>query len=497
MSSLKFELLCDSRVFLALSLAFLGGCGCMPSNHVTEISVGFVCLFGCLHFRIFFLKLVLVHVGYHIRIGCCHLHPISIDNLFPLFSGWHSSSHIVDVLRAHHPASHCRFLRQHFVQGLIRSVIHGVFNLSPFSQLKRIVARGVDAGDGGDPRRCFTRVATRSHSAFTVFHLRLLALGILVLFFVFLLTACFLFAGELTPNLFRDFLRHLSDLRLSFIFFFVAEHVTIQRPSVFIYRGLPPATSVVTKFSTLRDLRVKAGDLEVGVRRRGAVTLHVQQPRGWDGGRILANRHPQRRSEFVRELSGLLVHRRRLKLFAFIIQFAVDAHFRFRLVTEERVVEFLVIDVNLTHLWPSLLALFGFKTHPLLLLRQGLSHVHDACVDDVVGELKRWFFNSPLSLEILSLLSPVLWDRNSISCRLQENKQLRVGGGDVMNLHNVGSLHELFQLRHCETVEFAQFLLRHGRGFFLLFHIFIVSVGVGCLNIFGSFFFSLVLNDLD
>ena len=59
----------------------------------------------------------------------------------------------------------------------------------------------------------------------------------------------------------------------------------------------------------------------------------------------------------------------------------------------------------------------GRETPDLLL--QCLSHLHDACSLDVVGEIEGWLLNTPLALEVLPLEAPVSGHGDGVPSRLQ------------------------------------------------------------------------------
>ena len=63
--------------------------------------------------------------------------------------------------------------------------------------------------------------------------------------------------------------------------------------------------------------------------------------------------------------------------------------------------QFLVIDIDLAHLGSHLLPHLGLHVLGLLLLRERLTHLHDARLLDEFGEVERGLLDTALSLQVL------------------------------------------------------------------------------------------------
>lgn len=77
------------------------------------------------------------------------------------------------------------------------------------------------------------------------------------------------------------------------------------------------------------------------------------------------------------------------------------------------------------------------------LLLQGFSHLLDAGSFDELGQLERWFLDTPFTLQVLPLKTPVAWHGYSVSRGLQVHQQFGLLRGHVMHLHYVRTRHQL------------------------------------------------------
>jgi hypothetical protein len=77
------------------------------------------------------------------------------------------------------------------------------------------------------------------------------------------------------------------------------------------------------------------------------------------------------------------------------------------LVLKKRVVEYLVVNINLAHLWLHSLPHFLFQSLGFVCLRCFLSQLTDAGLLNEVWQLERDFMDAAFVLQIAPLLSPV------------------------------------------------------------------------------------------
>ena len=128
-----------------------------------------------------------------------------------------------------------------------------------------------------------------------------------------------------------------------------------------------------------------------------------------------------------------------------------DTHFtkvckrRLGLELEERVVQLLIVDINLAHLGLDPLPRLGLQTHPRLLLLHRVPHRRNTRVRDIRGKLERRFLDTPLSLQIIPLGAPVRWDGDGVSVGLEVKQETRVSGGHVCPFHDFWFLDELLE----------------------------------------------------
>lgn len=85
---------------------------------------------------------------------------------------------------------------------------------------------------------------------------------------------------------------------------------------------------------------------------------------------------------------------------------------RFCLELEERVMQLLIINIHLPHFRLNSLSRLRFQTHPRLLLLYGVPHRRNPRISDVTRQLERRFLDTSLSLQIISLSTPMCryWD---------------------------------------------------------------------------------------
>ena len=86
-----------------------------------------------------------------------------------------------------------------------------------------------------------------------------------------------------------------------------------------------------------------------------------------------------------------------------VINVSMSSHLRFCLVSEKRIVQFLVVNVDFPEFWSN--SLTHFRLHRLLgiFLLQRFSHFHDSCLFDEFRQFKWRLFNTALSRQIFSL----------------------------------------------------------------------------------------------
>mmetsp|Transcript_12982 Transcript_12982/g.28101 ORF Transcript_12982/g.28101 Transcript_12982/m.28101 type:complete len:402 (-) Transcript_12982:2-1207(-) len=211
---------------------------------------------------------------------------------------------------------------------------------------------------------------------------------------------------------------------------------------------------MVPVLGALRDRRVQPWDLEVRIRRRRPVALHVDQPRR--GGVLV---HAQGLLQRGAEVAGLLVHHLRLVLLALVVELVVPRELGLGHVLEERVVQHLVVDVELAHLGVRLLS--ALRLEPLLglLLHDGLPNLGDSGGLDELRELEGRLLDAALAGHVLALAAPVLRDVDRVAVRLQVDQQARVGGCGVPDLDDVGAPHQGLQLRHGHAADDLALLL--------------------------------------
>mmetsp|Transcript_7489 Transcript_7489/g.19479 ORF Transcript_7489/g.19479 Transcript_7489/m.19479 type:complete len:515 (+) Transcript_7489:672-2216(+) len=242
-----------------------------------------------------------------------------------------------------------------------------------------------------------------------------------------------------------------------------AEHVTIQRPPKLIHRRLAPAARVVPVRRAVGDGRVQARDLQVGVRRRRPIPLHIDQPR-----RRSAVGDLQRLGQLVGEHSGSLLAQRHLKLLALIVDVAVAREVRLRLELEKGVVQHLIVDVNLAHLGLHALLLLALELLRVLLLHDRRADPLDARRGNELGQLEGRLLDTALAHQKLPLLAPVLWHGDRVAVRFEMHKQPRVGCSHVPLLDHFRLGDELLELSDGEALELLLLLLRHLRVLLLL-----------------------------
>lgn len=100
--------------------------------------------------------------------------------------------------------------------------------------------------------------------------------------------------------------------------------------------------------------RIQPLNPQIGIARWRPESLHRNQPR-----RRRERRDTQRLDELIAELSGLLGPQVRLELLALVVRLSEFRHGRLALEFEERLVQLLIVDVDLAH--------FGLDPFPRLL----------------------------------------------------------------------------------------------------------------------------------
>ena len=341
---------------------------------------------------------------------------------------------------------------QHLVQFLRRGGFgfgRGARSLAKIERRRRRLHPGLQTGHRRDPG-----------GDFVIPELRPVRLVILVILFVLALAlGQFL---ELSPAL---GLVHGGVVRRHVVVLLGpvhAEDVAVDRVTVLVHRGFTPAAGVVPERGARGNGRGEPGDLEVGVRRRRSVALHVDEPRGWS---VVG--HPERLLDLLGQHPGFLTSQVHLELLPFKVQFARLGHFGFGLKLEKRVVKHLVVDVDLPELRGGSILSFLFQPLRVLLLRVRVAKFLDARRLDEPRELPRRLFDAPLTLQKLSFLRPVPGHRDRVAVRLEVHQKPRIRRGGVPHLHHLRLGAVLLELRD----------LHAGREFLLFPADFILVVG--------------------
>lgn len=90
------------------------------------------------------------------------------------------------------------------------------------------------------------------------------------------------------------------------------------------------------------------------------------------------------------------------------------------------------------------------------LLLQSLPHLLDSCPPDELRQLKRWFLDTSLPLQILPFEAPVARYRHGVSGGLEVDQQLGLLSRHIVHLHHIWTSHELkegFRKRKKEKAE--------------------------------------------
>mmetsp|Transcript_58540 Transcript_58540/g.155852 ORF Transcript_58540/g.155852 Transcript_58540/m.155852 type:complete len:211 (+) Transcript_58540:1191-1823(+) len=197
---------------------------------------------------------------------------------------------------------------------------------------------------------------------------------------------------------------------------------------------------MVTVFGPLRNRGIQPWDLQIWICRWRTVTLHVDEP----GRRTVC--HAKRFLESRAELAWSLCHHLGLVLFPLMVQICVPGQARFPRELEERVVQNLIVDVQLAHLWMHLLAVLLLQRCLLLLLHDGLADLGDPSRLDEVGQFERRFFDASFPSHVFPLAHPVPRHRACVSVSFQVHQEPWVSGSGVPHLDNVRSSHQGLQL---------------------------------------------------
>mmetsp|Transcript_21580 Transcript_21580/g.46804 ORF Transcript_21580/g.46804 Transcript_21580/m.46804 type:complete len:200 (+) Transcript_21580:760-1359(+) len=191
-----------------------------------------------------------------------------------------------------------------------------------------------------------------------------------------------------------------------------------------------------------RQRCIQPRNLNIRIRRRGSIPLHINQPRR----RTILIRHPQRLSQpfthiprsKIRTLGSLI-------LLPLVIQITkLSQLLRFRLMLEECLVEGAVVDVHAPSAAGDTETVLLFNGHFVFVFGGGGADVADSGFDYKVWEGEGWLFHSSLSLQILPLPPPVPRNRHSPLHTLQINQKLWIRRSDIMSFYQFGILHKLF-----------------------------------------------------
>lgn len=142
----------------------------------------------------------------------------------------------------------------------------------------------------------------------------------------------------------------------------------------------------------------------------------------------------------------------------------MDRQPRPRLVSEERIVQLLVVDINLAHLGLHPLPRLGLQLGRILLLLDRVPELHDSRVLDKIRQVKWHLLNTALALEVLPLLVPVRRDRNRVTVALELHQQVRVRGRHVDPVYHLWVLSHLLQDCDTHPVEALELLFRRLLG---------------------------------
>lgn len=159
----------------------------------------------------------------------------------------------------------------------------------------------------------------------------------------------------------------------------------------------------VALFDTFWNRNVDSWNTQVRISWRRAVLLHVEDP-----GRSLVLCDAQRLCQLCRVPSSLELGVRYFILLTLEVNLAVTKHVWLCLVLEERVVQDVVVNIDLAHFWLDTLS------HSLLqrfvrILTSGSDSI-DSSVFNKLWQLEGSLVDAPLVLEIPSLLVPMSWD---------------------------------------------------------------------------------------
>lgn len=156
-----------------------------------------------------------------------------------------------------------------------------------------------------------------------------------------------------------------------------------------------------------------------------------------------------------------------------------------RLVSKERIVQLLIVDIDLAHLGLDPLPGLGLQFGRILLLFDRVPELHNPCILDKIRQVKGHLFDTALALEVLALLVPVHGDRDGVAVALELDQQVRVRGGHVDPVHDLGVLGHLLQDRDAHPVQPLELLFAGGFLFFGVRgvgsgHVIVGFVGVLC-----------------
>jgi hypothetical protein len=130
-------------------------------------------------------------------------------------------------------------------------------------------------------------------------------------------------------------------------------------------------------------------------------------------------------------------------------------------VLEESVVKHLVIDVDFTHFWLHTLSHLLFKRLLSISISCLLPQATDSSLLNKLWQLEGDLMDTPLVLEIASLLSPVTRHWHRVPHLLAGKKEKRLFGGDIPRLNEVWPLHLHLEVKNLHLGQKFALLFSH------------------------------------
>ena len=137
-----------------------------------------------------------------------------------------------------------------------------------------------------------------------------------------------------------------------------------------------------------------------------------------------------------------------LVLFALVVDVTMCSLLGFLLVLEEGIVQHLVINVDLAHLWLHSLPHLLLERLCIVRLACLLAELADSGLLDEVRQLEWYLVDAALVLEIAALLCPVSGDRHGIPDLLAFEEEERVFRRDVPRFNEVWPFHLHLEVKY-------------------------------------------------